>query len=293
MPRRTPNSHAGQLWELYGKLYPAGTHAIALDAAYRVRRADGVALCQVWLNRGACPHAVESTMALVEAQQLDELLFVLHPGSSLGTHSSHWSVRSTYAMALLRFVNSVADAMQTGLYAQSIFNIAERIGLPVWFVELRHAATHEEMPSLDALRQASVDVSVRICVWVRLMAAFIVFTVLRLLFSFAGARMAATQLLAAKFASLQSRTVERWTESRKRTEQARRGCCSADSRGYRRHVTHTSGQLSSLVKGGCPGCFAQGTEQGSDERCPIAHRLMCTSCRRRPVSSKGKPQERL
>lgn len=86
-------------------------------------------------------------MTLIEAQQLDEDTSHLHA----------WSVRTSYAMAILRFVNALADEKQTGMYAQSIFGIAERIKLPVWFVELRHAATHEELPSLDVLRRASVE----------------------------------------------------------------------------------------------------------------------------------------
>lgn len=79
-----------------------------------------------------------------------------HASNPLG----EWPSRSAYAMAIVRFVNSIADALQTGLYAQSIFSIAQKIGLPIWFVELRHAATHEELPGLDVLRQASVAVSI-------------------------------------------------------------------------------------------------------------------------------------
>jgi ribosomal biogenesis protein LAS1 len=44
------------------------------------------------------------------------------------------------------------------MYAQSIAHIAARIGLPLWFVELRHAATHEELPSLSVLREAAAAV---------------------------------------------------------------------------------------------------------------------------------------
>lgn len=147
LPRRTPAARSNELLDLYNKLFPDGVHAIALDRTYRERRDEGVRHCQVWLSRGACPHAVESTMALIEAQMLDEDIGHVHP----------WSVRTAYSMAILRFVNALADEMQTGVYAQSIFSIAEKINLPVWFVELRHAATHEELPSMDVLRRASVE----------------------------------------------------------------------------------------------------------------------------------------
>jgi ribosomal biogenesis protein LAS1 len=32
------------------------------------------------------------------------------------------------------------------------------LGLPSWFVELRHAATHEDLPSIDLLREAARQV---------------------------------------------------------------------------------------------------------------------------------------
>lgn len=159
LPRRTANVHRHELEEIFALLYPSGAHAIAIDDGYHKQRRRGIERCKVWLNRGACPHAVESTMGLIEAQQLDERLLMpsFTQDFSLQQQDWQWCVRSTYSMALLRFVNALADSMQTGLYAQSIFMIAERIGLPLWFVEIRHAATHEEMPSLYVLRQASVD----------------------------------------------------------------------------------------------------------------------------------------
>ena len=49
--------------------------------------------------------------------------------------------------------------MQLGAYARSIASIATQLGLPPWLVELRHAATHEDLPSIELLRQAGRDVS--------------------------------------------------------------------------------------------------------------------------------------
>lgn len=64
-------------------------------------------------------------------------------------------VRLNYSLALTRFVNSVVDSHQTGGFANSIAAIAARIGLPLWFVEIRHAVTHEELPSISVCRQAA------------------------------------------------------------------------------------------------------------------------------------------
>lgn len=37
--------------------------------------------------------------------------------------------------------------------------LAAQLGLPLWFIELRHAATHEDLPSLLVLRDAAKQVS--------------------------------------------------------------------------------------------------------------------------------------
>ena len=53
----------------------------------------------------------------------------------------------------------LVDPLQLGAYARSIASIATQLGLPPWLVELRHAATHEDLPSIELLRQAGRDVS--------------------------------------------------------------------------------------------------------------------------------------
>ncbi|KAJ2708621.1 rRNA-processing protein las1 [Coemansia spiralis] len=63
-------------------------------------------------------------------------------------------LRHMYSMALIRFVNSIVDLEQKGVYAQSMATLAARIGMPVWLVELRHTCTHEAIPSLAVLRSA-------------------------------------------------------------------------------------------------------------------------------------------
>ena len=73
--------------------------------------------------------------------------------------SSFLSLRQTYATAIIRLVNGLVDPLQLGAYARSIASIATQLGLPPWLVELRHAATHEDLPSIELLRQAGRDVS--------------------------------------------------------------------------------------------------------------------------------------
>lgn len=38
-------------------------------------------------------------------------------------------------------------------------SLAAQLGLPLWFVELRHAATHEDLPGISVLRDAARQVS--------------------------------------------------------------------------------------------------------------------------------------
>ena len=67
-------------------------------------------------------------------------------------------MRQAYAAAIIRLVNGLVDPLQLSAYARSIASIAAQLGLPAWLVELRHAATHEDLPSIEVLRDAARDV---------------------------------------------------------------------------------------------------------------------------------------
>lgn len=53
------------------------------------------------------------------------------------------------------FVTGLLDGQQDKLRKQSMYSLAKAIGLPATFVELRHQATHEQLPSLAKLRTAA------------------------------------------------------------------------------------------------------------------------------------------
>ena len=97
------------------------------------------------------PHALESLLSILVAVQQDH-------ASGTGPSCS-LSLRQSYATALIRLVNGLVDPLQAGTYARSILSIAAQIGLPAWLVELRHAATHEDLPSLELLRDGTKEVS--------------------------------------------------------------------------------------------------------------------------------------
>ncbi|KAJ2554072.1 rRNA-processing protein las1 [Coemansia sp. RSA 1933] len=110
------------------------------------QRKRGIAIVKAWRARSRIPAAIEATANLVEMAVADtEQHAQGMPANQL---------RHMYTMALIRFVNSIVDLEQKGLYAQSIVALAARIGMPAWFVELRHAGTHEYIPSLPVLRSA-------------------------------------------------------------------------------------------------------------------------------------------
>lgn len=104
-----------------------------------------------WKAITTLPHALESTLALLSAILQDDL-----------SQSPALSVRQSYSTAVIRMVNGLVDPLQVGAYARSIASIASQLGLPLWLVELRHAATHEDLPSLELLREAAREVSVEI-----------------------------------------------------------------------------------------------------------------------------------
>lgn len=94
---------------------------------------------------------MESTLALlvVIVQDIADKRDPAHPLLSL---------RQSYATAIIRLVNGLVDPLQVGTFARPIASIAQQLGLPSWFVELRHAATHEDLPSIDLLREAARQV---------------------------------------------------------------------------------------------------------------------------------------
>ncbi len=53
------------------------------------------------------------------------------------------------------FVTGLLDSHQDKQRKMSMYDVAKSVGLPATFVELRHQATHEQLPSLPRLRAAA------------------------------------------------------------------------------------------------------------------------------------------
>lgn len=76
------------------------------------------------------------------------------PQSSEQAHST----RLSYAMSLVRFVNGMVDPLQTGPFARPISHLAATLHIPPSLISLRHRATHEDLPPIEALH-ASVHLA--------------------------------------------------------------------------------------------------------------------------------------
>ncbi|KAK1778327.1 Las1-like-domain-containing protein [Copromyces sp. CBS 386.78] len=141
----------------------------------RDQRRLAVARVSMWMQRGNCPHMVESTALLMAAILSDEEQTGIAgtgtgtsgtsvgmgmdgfsgSGSGIGVMSSSYAVRAAYSAAFSRFVTGLLDSHQDKQRKMSMYGVAKSVGLPATFVELRHQATHEQLPSLTRLRTAA------------------------------------------------------------------------------------------------------------------------------------------
>jgi hypothetical protein len=104
---------------------------------------EAVRWLTVWCIRGNAPPAIESTRNLLEIKQI------------LGANRQleyPRTVQLALAAAIVRFVNENVDPEQQGVYAQPVSFLASRMGIPRLLVDIRHAATHDELPSLELLQ---------------------------------------------------------------------------------------------------------------------------------------------
>jgi len=148
--RRVPWASLAELDQLCSWIYA--------DEADIDAKISAVHRLSAWKNITQIPHALESTLSLLVAILQDTGSQQLHASAVAAAPTVPTfalSVRQGYATALIRLVNGLVDPLQQGVYARSIAGIAAQIGLPQWLVELRHAATHEELPSLEMLRSGA------------------------------------------------------------------------------------------------------------------------------------------
>ncbi|CCX12043.1 Las1-like-domain-containing protein [Pyronema domesticum] len=131
-PRIVAWRSSSELLQLKSDFFPSSDSADTRPAA--------ISKVTTWQTRVRIPHSIESTSQITSAVLLD------HP------HSHPLTVRLAYSTAIIRFVNGLLDPAQQSQFALPMHLLARNLNLPASFVELRHAATHESLPSLAVLR---------------------------------------------------------------------------------------------------------------------------------------------
>ncbi|KAM5467415.1 rRNA-processing protein las1 [Microsporum audouinii] len=135
-PRVTP-------WKDFSQLVSVRDQFYLKTADGEDCRAKACSLVWVWKARGNLPHAIEATALLTDA--------ILHDDPE---KNSIFSIRAAYSLAFCRFVTGLVDSKLHGR-KQSMYQKAMAVGIPASFVELRHEATHRDLPSLVVLRDAA------------------------------------------------------------------------------------------------------------------------------------------
>lgn len=110
-------------------------------------RARAVKRVKALESRGKLPHALASTSWLTSILLSEES--PLPPPDVV--------LQLSYCMAMVKFVNGLLDPFQQASFAIPLHQLAKNLGLPLFFVELRHIGTHEQIPNILILRQAAKD----------------------------------------------------------------------------------------------------------------------------------------
>lgn len=130
---------------------PAEPHSEDVVAAQNA----AVARVLVWVQRGHCPHMVASTALLMAAVLSDRQSSSRDTPTATSAAAASSAAASAYAAAFARFVTGLLDGQQLRARKLSMHGLAQTVGLPAGFVELRHQVTHEAVPSLRRLRAAA------------------------------------------------------------------------------------------------------------------------------------------
>ncbi len=114
-----------------------------LFSSDRSERARAVTRVRTWSERGRTPRAVLSTAELVAAQD------------AAASEREERTARLVVGMAVVRMVNSTVDPWQRAYFALSVQRLALQLHIPRMLVDLRHAASHADLPSLAVLLPAA------------------------------------------------------------------------------------------------------------------------------------------
>ncbi|XP_069124472.1 ribosomal biogenesis protein LAS1L-like [Argopecten irradians] len=123
--------------EIFGDDVQLQTHAVGRIDVWRSRALHKI------------PVAIDSTAAIVHAKLFHQMAVKAKQGRQQDNE-----IRSSYSLALIRFVNHITEKGQIGEFAQPVHVLANKVGVPEWIVDLRHDATHRHLPPLPMLVSA-------------------------------------------------------------------------------------------------------------------------------------------
>ncbi|GFT44386.1 ribosomal biogenesis protein LAS1L [Nephila pilipes] len=105
----------------------------------------------VWETRcyPALPTAIEATVVLVRAV-IQDLLFEAEK-----TFCQEGDIQMLYSMALVRFVNIIAEHQRSSTTWITVASVAMKLNIPLWIIDLRNDASHSICPSLPLLRMGA------------------------------------------------------------------------------------------------------------------------------------------
>jgi len=116
------------------------------DDAVRTRMGSALQQLRVLVQTGHASLAVSATAQIL----------AVAPDLWTDDAARLQAARLAVGLFVVRFVNGFADAQQTGMYAQSVMELADRIGMPRLLVDVRHEAAHGSLPSVAMLRRCVV-----------------------------------------------------------------------------------------------------------------------------------------
>ncbi|KAL8159381.1 hypothetical protein V2J09_000918 [Rumex salicifolius] len=106
-----------------------------------------------WRSRGCLPVTVEVTASIIKIQLKDP---VFRPDLNNDVSEDEEILAMLYSMAVMRLVNGLIEKTRRRTVV-SIAQAAASINMPRMLIDIRHEASHRELPSLCLLRQASSE----------------------------------------------------------------------------------------------------------------------------------------
>ena len=182
-------------WEFVNKSFNSGTFVVDDDDDddnKRKRTKRAIDLVQSWRVRGRVPLSIDCHSELLKLALIDEAMKRRRSGarqsannesneeeeeearsssssSSIGCLLSEQQLRLSIAMVLIRMVNGICDSAQKGKFALSVQTIAQKLSITRTLVDIRHEATHNQLPSLQRLRNGVISALewIRVNYWLK------------------------------------------------------------------------------------------------------------------------------